>query len=122
LIHLLDAGSEDVVSDLKVVEAELKAYGHGLEGRPRLVVLNKIELVPPDHLEELAEAVSQNSYGKRPLLISAVTSKGLDGLLVEVWKQLKQLDEAEQIRENSAAEILSSQFSSIASQAANQSS
>lgn len=122
MIHLLDAGSEDVVSDLKVVEAELKAYGHGLEGRPRLVVLNKIDVVPPEDLEALAESVSQNCGGHRPLLISAATSKGLDILLVEVWKQLKQVDEAQQIIENSARESLSTEFPSIASQAANQSS
>jgi len=122
LIHLLDAGSEDVVSDLKVVEAELKAYGHGLESRPRLVVLNKIDVVPPEDLEALAESVSQNCGGHRPLLISAATSKGLDILLVEVWKQLKQLDEAQQIKENSAGEDLFSEIPSIASQTANQSS
>jgi GTP-binding protein len=122
LIHLLDAGSEDVVSDLKVVEAELKAYGHGLEGRPRLVVLNKIDVVPPEDLEALVEAISQNCCGKRPLLISAATSKGLDILLVEVWKQLKQLDEAQQIVENSARESLSTEVSSIAAKAAYQSS
>jgi GTP-binding protein len=122
LIHLLDAGSEDVVSDLKVVEAELKAYGHGLESRPRLVVLNKIDVVPPEDLEALAESVSQTCGGHRPLLISAATSKGLEILLVEVWKQLKQLDEAQQIQDNSARESLSSEFPSSASQLANQSS
>ncbi len=95
LIHLLDAGSEDVVADLNVVEAELKAYGHGLEGRPRLVVLNKIDVVPADELEELATAVADHCGGRRPLLISAATSKGLDALLAEVWSQLKQKNEEE---------------------------
>jgi GTP-binding protein len=122
LIHLLDAGSEDVVSDLKVVEAELKAYGHGLEGRPRLVVLNKIDVVPPEDLEALTEAISQSCGDQRPLLISAATSKGLDILLVEVWKQLKQVDEVQQILENSAKETLSTEVSSIAAKAAYQSS
>jgi GTP-binding protein len=105
-----------------VVEAELKAYGHGLEGRPRLVVLNKIDLVPPQDLEALAETVSLNCGGDRPLLISAATSKGLDTLLVEVWKQLKQVDEAQQIVENSAKQSLSTEISSLASLAVNQSS
>jgi GTP-binding protein len=122
LIHLLDAGSEDVVSDLKVVEAELKAYGHGLEGRPRLVVLNKIDVVPPEDLEALTEAISKHCGGQQPLLISAATSKGLDILLVEVWKQLKQLDEAQQILANSASQSLSTEIPSIASKAAYQSS
>jgi GTPase involved in cell partitioning and DNA repair len=93
-----------------------------LEGRPRLVVLNKIDVVPPEDLEALAEAISQNCGGNRPLLISAATSKGLDILLVEVWKQLKQVDEAQQILENSARESLSTEVSSIAAKAAYQSS
>jgi GTP-binding protein len=122
LIHLLDAGSEDVVSDLKVVETELKAYGHGLESRPRLVVLNKIDVVPPEDLEALTEAISQNCGGHQPLLISAATSKGLDILLVEVWKKLKQADEAQQILANSARDSLSTDVSSIAPEAAYQSS
>jgi hypothetical protein len=56
------------------------------------------------------------------LLISAATSKGLDTLLVEVWKQLKQVDEAQQIVENSAKQSLSTEISSLASLAVNQSS
>jgi 50S ribosomal subunit-associated GTPase HflX len=85
-------------------------------------VLNKIDVVPPEDLEALAESVSKSCGGHRPLLISAATSKGLDNLLVEVWKQLKQLDEAQQIQENSAGEDLSSEIPSIASQTPNQSS
>ena len=122
LIHLLDAGSEDVVADLKVVEAELKAYGHGLEDRPRLVVLNKIDLVPPQDLEALAESVSKNLGGDRPLLISAATSKGLDALLVEVWKQLRQVDENQQTLNNFVSDRLVNKISSLAELAANQSS
>ena len=112
LIHLLDAGSEDVVADLKVVEAELTAYGHGLGGRPRLVVLNKIDVVLPEDLEALADAVSQHCGGHRPLLISAATSKGLDALLVEVWKQLKELDEAQRILGSSSTPALAPHQSS----------
>ena len=48
LIHLVDAGSEDPVADLNVVQQELEAYGHGLVDRPRLLVINKQELVSED--------------------------------------------------------------------------
>ena len=44
LIHMVD-GAEDPVADLRVVEQELQAYGHGLVERPRLLVLNKLELI-----------------------------------------------------------------------------
>jgi len=52
LIHLIDASAEDVVADFQVVSRELEAYGHGLITRPRLVVLNKIELINEGELAE----------------------------------------------------------------------
>ena len=91
LIHLIDSSAEDVVADLNVVEGELTAYGHGLDQRPRLVVLNKIELLDPASLEELVEKVSQHvqaSGGLPVLAISAAASKNLRQLLAAVWQQL----------------------------------
>ncbi|MCP9784499.1 GTPase ObgE [Cyanobium sp. WKJ7-Wakatipu] len=91
LIHLIDSSAEDVVADLNVVEGELTAYGHGLDQRPRLVVLNKIELLDPASLEELVEKVSQQvqAAGGLPVLaISAAASKNLPQLLAAVWQQL----------------------------------
>jgi GTP-binding protein len=87
LLHLVDAGAEDVLGDLKVVEAELAAYGHGLVERPRLVVLNKIELCDEARLKSLAREVEDHT-GQAPLVISAAASQGLDALLAAVWKQL----------------------------------
>ena len=91
LIHLIDSSAEDVVADLNVVEGELTAYGHGLDQRPRIVVLNKIELLDPASLEELVEKVSQQvqARGGLPVLaISAAASKNLPKLLAAVWQQL----------------------------------
>ncbi len=87
LLHLVDAGAEDVLADLGVVEEELAAYGHGLSERPRLVVLNKMELRDAAELQELMEAVGAHT-GEPPLVISAAASQGLDALLAAVWAQL----------------------------------
>jgi GTP-binding protein len=91
LIHLIDSSAEDVLADLNVVEGELTAYGHGLDQRPRLVVLNKIELLDPASLEEVLENVSrqvQTRGGLPVLAISAAASKNLPQLLAAVWQQL----------------------------------
>jgi GTP-binding protein len=105
LIHLVDVSSEDVVADLQVVEGELSAYGHGLSDRPRLVVLNKIELLSAEECSErlaavnshlatavnshlAVEANSQLEQGSEALAISAVAARGLDALLAAVWKAL----------------------------------
>ncbi|WP_094556305.1 Obg family GTPase CgtA [Synechococcus sp. 1G10] len=87
LVHLVDASSADVTSDLAVVEQELVAYGHGLDQRPRILALNKSELLLPDQLEA-ARAALAALWGGEVLLISAATNWGLDGLLAEVWKEL----------------------------------
>ncbi len=87
LLHLVDAGGEDVLRDLLVVEEELAAYGNGLSERPRLVVLNKMELCDAEELEERVLAIGGHT-GQPPLAISAAASQGLDALLAAVWQQL----------------------------------
>jgi GTP-binding protein len=87
LVHLVDAASEAVLDDLRVVERELAAYGHGLEQRPRLVVLNKIELLDPADLE-LLRAEVQEHCGRDILAVSAATGSHLDTLLAAVWREL----------------------------------
>ena len=87
LVHLLDAGSPQVLEDYRVVEQELNAYGHQLDQRPRLVVLNKIELLEPAALERLAQQLQQAS-GREVLRISAAAAQGLESLLAAVWREL----------------------------------
>ena len=87
LIHVVDAGADDPVGDLRVVEKELEAYGHGLVDRPRLLVLNKQELLLDEQLPELSQELEQAS-GRAPLCISAAMGRNLDQLLERVWKKL----------------------------------
>jgi GTP-binding protein len=80
LVHVLDTATlesdRDPVSDLDVIEAELRAYGGGLEDRPRIVVLNKIDV--PDG-RELASMVRPDleARGYRVFEVSAVAHEGL---------------------------------------------
>ena len=87
LIHLVDGGADDPLGDLRVVEKELEAYGHGLVSRPRLLVVNKLELLDEQEKDELLDRLDASS-GRRPLLISAVMGRGLDALLDQVWRHL----------------------------------
>ena len=88
LIHLVDAGADDPIEDLRVVEQELEAYGHGLVDRPRLLVLNKQELVTEDRLEEITQALRDASEGRPVMTVSAAMNTGLDTLLSSVWDSL----------------------------------
>ena len=95
LLHLVDGSVDDVVADLQVVEEELRAYGHGLVERPRLVVLTKAELLDPDDVAERLEALAAHGRSAQalptlaaPVAISAATRQGLDALLAVVWREL----------------------------------
>lgn len=82
LVHVLDTATleseRDPLSDLDVIEAELRAYG-GLDDRPRIVVLNKVDI--PDG-QDLADMVRPDleARGYRVFEVSAVAHKGLNEL------------------------------------------
>ncbi|MCX5596830.1 GTPase ObgE [Streptomyces phaeochromogenes] len=82
LVHVLDTATlesdRDPVSDLDIIEEELKQYG-GLGNRPRLVVLNKIDV--PDG-KDLAEMVRPDleARGYQVFEVSAVAHTGLKEL------------------------------------------
>jgi GTP-binding protein len=46
LVHVIDAAAADPVEQFRTIDAELSAYGAGLEARPQLIVLNKLDLLP----------------------------------------------------------------------------
>jgi GTP-binding protein len=58
LVHVVDAADGDPAERFCVIDAELEAYGAGLESRPQLVVLNKLDLLPePPRFEPEDERV-----------------------------------------------------------------
>src|SRR6185312_4069355 len=44
LLHVIDSSEDDVAERFATIDAELAAYGAGLETRPQAIVLNKIDL------------------------------------------------------------------------------
>ncbi|ARU46589.1 GTPase ObgE [Corynebacterium silvaticum] len=93
LAHVVDAATmepgRDPLSDIEALEAELAAYQSALDDdtglgdlrdRPRIVILNKVDI--PDALE-LAEFLKEDieeKFGWPVFIISAVARKGLDPL------------------------------------------
>jgi GTPase len=83
IVHVIDCATylpgRDPLTDLDVIEAELKAHG-GLEDRPRLVALNKIDI--PD-ARQVAEMVSGDLHdrGLRFVPISTRSGEGLRELI-----------------------------------------
>ena len=84
LVHVLDCATEepgrDPISDLDVIEEELAAYeaatGAGLQDRPRVVALNKIDVPAARDLAALV-APELQARGLTVCQISAATREGL---------------------------------------------
>jgi GTPase len=55
LVHVLDAAEPDLEERFRTIDRELAQYGAGLDARPQLVVLNKIDLVEHMPRFELAD-------------------------------------------------------------------
>ena len=82
LVHVLDCGTLETdrnpISDLEAIESELAQYG-GLEDRPRMIALNKIDLPDGSAMAEMvAETLRERGYEVYP--VSAASREGLTEL------------------------------------------
>ena len=73
LVHVIDSAEDDADDRWRTIDAELFAYGAGLDERPQIVVLNKIDLRP-----ELPAFGIEDERILRVLRVSAATGAGLD--------------------------------------------
>ncbi|TSB21642.1 GTPase ObgE [Streptomyces sp. NBC_01525] len=101
LVHVLDTATlesdRDPLSDLDMIEAELAQYG-GLEDRPRLVVLNKVDI--PDG-QDLADMIRGDleERGFRVFEVSAVARQGLKELSYALAEIVAQARAAKPVQE-----------------------
>jgi GTP-binding protein len=82
LVHLVDvsdaSGRLDPVEDFRVIMAELKSFGHGLDEKPMLLVASKADVANPEKLKKLRAMAKRR---KLPFFtISAVSGQGIQEL------------------------------------------
>jgi GTP-binding protein len=87
LIHLIDATGVDPAQALAIVEDELAAYGAGLDAKPRLVALNKLDLIDAELAAAFAAELREAGVD-RVFPISGATGEGIDALLDAVLEHL----------------------------------
>jgi GTPase len=75
LVHVIDSSEDDADERWRTIDAELAAYGAGLDERPQVVVLNKIDLRPESPVFGV-----EDGRILRVLRVSAATGAGLDEL------------------------------------------
>ena len=76
LLHLIDATSEHAGQAYKIVRGELTAYGHGLEDKPEIVALSKVDAVTPEVLKE-QKARLKRAAKCEPILLSSASGAGV---------------------------------------------
>ena len=82
LVHVLDCGTLETdrnpVNDLEIIESELSQYG-GLEDRPRMIALNKIDLPDGQAMADMVEQTLRDR-GYEVYQVSAASRAGLTEL------------------------------------------
>ncbi|MDP9306957.1 MAG: GTPase ObgE [Actinomycetota bacterium] len=73
LVHVIDAAAGDPVEQFRTINRELSEYGAGLEIRPQVVVLNKLDLLPEPPAFELADERIQRVFA-----LSCATGAGVE--------------------------------------------
>ena len=88
LLQVIDLSSDDVVKDIRVIAAELKKHGQGLEKKPRWLVFNKMDLVE-DADQRIAKALRALRWTKPWFKVSAINGQGCDAAMKAIAKELK---------------------------------
>src|SRR5665647_1491178 len=85
LLHLIDGTGEDAGADYKTVRTELKAYGNGLDEKPEIVALTKIDSMTPEAIKAQA-AKLKKACKKTPLMLSSASQQGVKEVQRALWK------------------------------------
>ncbi len=87
LLHLVDATSEDVAEDYRVIINELVQYGGHLADKPRVTALNKIDaLDDEERIKKRAEL--EAAVGGPVFMMSGVSGEGLIDVLRAVRAEI----------------------------------
>jgi len=102
LAHIVDVATmepgRDPISDIEALEHELDTYADALDmdsglgdlrERPRLVVLNKMDVPEAKELAEFLRADIEDKFGWPVYMISTATREGLDELKWAMWDIVK---------------------------------
>jgi GTPase len=95
LLHLVDISppnpDEDPVKDARAIAAELKKYSPELAAKERWLILNKVDLLPPEDAEKLCKDIVRRLRFKGPVFrISGLAKKGTDELIQAIMGRLEE--------------------------------
>jgi GTP-binding protein len=88
LLHLVDGTQDDVKTAYTTIRNELAAYSEELVEKPEVLVLNKIDALPPEAIKEKVKVLKRASKGE------VLTASGATGINVPevLWKLIDVID------------------------------
>jgi GTP-binding protein len=96
LVHVVDAfpiDESDPLANYRIVEEELRLYSGELYEKPRLIALNKMDLVPAEEAARVERAFADSGHPVFP--ISAVSGQGVEALLYRILELVRAAEAAE---------------------------
>ncbi len=107
LLHLVDVApfdDSDPVESVRVIERELAKFSDELAGRERWLVLNKLDLIPPEEREALCEDIVRRLAWQGPVYrVAALSKDGTARVMQDIMEHLEQA-RAEQAREDARSQ------------------
>jgi GTP-binding protein len=100
LIHLVDGSAEDIAAAVREINAELREYGAGLQEKPQVIVVNKVDM--PEVEEKRKEIrTALRKFRAEVFFISAAANIGVKQLMDEVAQRVvaARILEAERAKE-----------------------
>lgn len=94
LLHLIDITQDDIVSAYNTIRTELSEYGAGLESKIELVGLTKTDALGEELSEDQAK-IFEAGTGIKPYLLSSVAKDGIDPIVYELSRIIKERDSGE---------------------------
>jgi len=73
LVHVIDAAAGDPAEQFRTIDRELGEYGAGVDTRPQVIVLNKLDLLPEEPAFDLIDERIRRVFG-----LSCATGAGVE--------------------------------------------
>jgi GTP-binding protein len=79
---------QEIIETFDILREEIRLYNIDVYKKDYVVVINKIDLVPDSSELVKIKKVLENRSGKKVFLISAVTGKGLDKMVEDLYQRV----------------------------------
>jgi GTP-binding protein len=88
LLHLIDGSQGDPAGAYRMIRNELAEYGGGLDEKPEIVVLNKLDAMTPQAKTSRVKAL-EKACGTKVMLAAGATGEGVPAVLRAVMDRVR---------------------------------